>query len=120
MKDGIVQCSICRGLGSIRYKIWHTRAILEKILELRNNGSRESEEEFPIKIDIMKIECPLCENDGLFDWVRKITRGDIKKNWKPLVGNMDIFYSKLINQTWPLNYPKPDLWHNEVCINMSA
>jgi len=75
MKDEITQCPICHGLGSMRFKIWRTDAIIEKILEIKDYEPYEPEEELPVIIDIMKIECPLCEGDGVFDWILNITKG---------------------------------------------
>jgi hypothetical protein len=113
MKKGIVQCPICQGLGSIRYKIWHTSTILEKILEIKENEPYESEDELPLIIEIMKIECPLCQGDGIFDWIKNITRGDIKKKFKPLEGNMDIFYS-ILRSNWSSDFPKPYVEMKEI------
>jgi len=113
MKNGITQCPICHGLGSIRYKICYTNEIIKKILGLKNNGPHESEEELPLLIDIMKIECSLCEGDGLFDWIKKARREEIKKRFKPIEGNMDIFYS-IIMSNWSSDFPQPSVMTKEI------
>ena len=50
---------------------------------------------------LVKIRCPLCGGDGIFDWIKKATNGHIKRSFASLDGNMDLYQAKAV-RNWPL------------------
>jgi hypothetical protein len=50
---------------------------------------------------LLKIVCPLCGGDGLYDWIKNARRRDVLKDFKILTGNMDIYFRLCLNKWVP-------------------
>jgi hypothetical protein len=51
---------------------------------------------------LLQIRCPLCDGDGIFDWIDAPGRGHLKRSFNKLEGNMDIYWIKAV-PTWHSN-----------------
>jgi len=100
VEPGIQKCPKCNGQGVKRYKFWMSDSILRNLIYLK---AAYPIEELEWSMILLKIRCPLCDGDGIFDWVKKTTKGHInKKKFKKLNGNMDIYWFMSAG-IWPVN-----------------
>ena len=92
-------CPKCNGQGKLRHKFWVSGVILHNLILLKAN--------YPLdyllsSMFVLKIKCPLCDGDGIFDWIKKATKGHVNRKSKKLIGNMDIYFLKAV-ESWPPN-----------------
>ena len=104
METGIQKCPKCQGQGVKRYKGWSTRFILWNFIRLKAGYPLQ---ELDYSMFLLKIRCPLCGGDGIFDWIKKSTNGHIKRSFASLEGNMDLYQAKAVR-----NWPLPSSTHN--------
>ena len=98
MEEGFVTCPKCKGQGKIRYRVWDSHAIIGYFIAYKRGVL--SNKEF-LNLKLLKIVCPLCGGDGIYDWIKAVTRKDVLKDFKILSGNMDIYFGKCLNKWVP-------------------
>ena len=94
----IEKCPKCKGQGKIRYRVWDSHSIIGHLIAYKRGHNID---QAFLNLLLLKILCPLCGGDGIYDWVRATTRGDINKNFEILTGNMDIYFAKCLNKWIP-------------------
>jgi hypothetical protein len=102
-------CPKCKGQGKIRYRIWDSTQIIDHFIRYNEGASLDNTS---LTLELLKINCPLCDGDGFNDWVRVTRRGNVLKNFKIVKGNMDIYRMKCL----PYGVPNPK-YHRE-CIEI--
>ncbi|WP_319408779.1 hypothetical protein [uncultured Desulfosarcina sp.] len=99
MTLSIEKCPKCNGQGKIRYRFWMSEIIVYNLILLK---AKYPLHELDWSMYVISIKCPLCDGDGIFDWVKKAMKNNIDKNQRKISGNMDIYWQKAVN-TWPLS-----------------
>ena len=92
MTLSIERCSRCNGQGKIRLRVWESEAIISNLILLK---AKYPLDELNNSMFLIKIKCPLCRGDGLYDWIKKAMRSGVNKKQKNINGNMNI-YMKII------------------------
>jgi hypothetical protein len=98
MEVGLVNCPKCIGQGKIRYRVWDSHAIIGHFIAYKRGAFLDN---VGLNLKLLTIICPLCGGDGIYDWIKAITRKDILANFKILSGNMDIYSRKCLNKWVP-------------------
>ena len=98
MKIGIEKCPKCNGQGKIRYRVWDSHSIIGHLIAYKKGDPLD--EAFLI-LRLLKIICPLCGGDGIFDWIKNARRRDVLKDFEILTGNMDIYFATCLNRWIP-------------------
>ncbi|MFC1577620.1 hypothetical protein ACFL36_01280 [Thermodesulfobacteriota bacterium] len=99
VEPAIKKCPKCNGQGMKRYRFWLSDLILRNLIYLKAGYPLEALEWSTF---VLKIRCPLCDGDGIFDWIKNATKGHINKKFSKLEGNIDIYWLKAV-ATWPIN-----------------
>jgi len=94
----IEKCPKCKGQGKIRYRVWDSHSIIGHFIAYKR--SRNLDQSY-LNLKLLKIVCPLCGGDGLYDWIKNARRKNIIKDFKILTGNMDIYFGKCLNKWIP-------------------
>jgi hypothetical protein len=99
MEEGIEICPKCKGQGSKRYRLWDNETIVENLIRLKKGCSIEK---LAWSMWLIKIRCPLCDGDRIYDWVRCATKGHISKEFAAHEGCMELYWAKAAEH-WPVN-----------------
>lgn len=94
----VKKCPKCNGQGKIRYRVWDSHSIIGHLIAYKRGQNLDQSY---LILRLLKIICPLCGGDGLYDWVKATTRGNALKNFEILSGNMDIYFAKCLNKWVP-------------------
>ena len=94
----IEKCPKCKGQGKIRYRVWDSHSIIGHFIAYKRGDNLD---EAFLNLQLLKILCPLCDGDGVYDWIRAATRKDVIKDFEILTGNMDIYFAKCLNRWIP-------------------
>lgn len=95
MEEGLEKCPKCNGQGKIRYRLWDTHSIMRDLIAYKRGKCLDNT---TIYLELLKITCPLCRGDGIYDWVKLATQSDVAKTFEIVSGNMDIYYRKFLNK----------------------
>jgi len=98
MEEGLEKCPKCKGQGKIRYRLWDTHSIIGHLIAYKRG---ECLDETIFYLKLIKISCPLCRGDGIYDWIKVTTQFDVAKAFKIASGNMDIYYLKCVDKWFP-------------------
>jgi hypothetical protein len=98
MKEGFEKCPKFKGSGWIRYRVWDTQFILSLLVALKSGVPAEK---LNLELMLIKMRCPLCDGDGIHDYIRAVTRADVLKSFTVLKGNMDIYISRCVEKWDP-------------------
>lgn len=98
MEEGFEKCPKCKGQGKIRYRLWDTHSIIGYLIAYKRGACLD---DTIYHLKLIKILCPLCNGDGIYDWVKVATQSDVAKAFKIASGNMDIYYLKCVDKWFP-------------------
>jgi hypothetical protein len=98
MSLGMTVCPKCKGQGKIRYRVWDSHSLIGHFIAYKKG---ENLDDCVFNLKLLKIICPMCDGDGCCDWVRVVMRSKVRKNFKILTGNMDIYFAKCLNKWIP-------------------
>jgi hypothetical protein len=98
MEEVLQRCKICNGQGKIRYRVWDSHSLIGHFIAY-NRGHNLDQTKLYLKM--LKIVCPLCGGDGIYDWIKAVRRRDVLKNFVFVSGNMDIYFAKCLTKWVP-------------------
>jgi hypothetical protein len=99
MTLGMDVCPKCEGHGLIRYRVWDTQIILSFFVAFKSGVPAER---LDLELLLLKMRCPLCDGDGIHDFVRGVMRAKVVESFNVVKGNMDIYCYNCANK-WVYN-----------------
>ena len=99
MTNGIEQCPRCKGQGKRRYRLWDNETVVENLIRIKKGVPID---ELAWSMWLIIIRCPLCDGEGLYDWVRRTTKGHVSEEFSKHEGFMELYWAKAVEH-WPSN-----------------